>query len=208
MHFGLLGLAATLALLLILPPTAHTTVQEQRARLPPPADCPDPVTGVWKSHAYYPGHGQWYIFTLNIRRVEGSERQLMGEAHSHYWTGGSGDEEPPPCGPGGYHQTVIMPANGTFDGLEIEFGGTAWRNGQTFCGPPTRSYYPDRFSGTVDPELEEFQSVNNDGGPMVNYPTVFRRIRCLEGDENAPSVEVVPPPEFFPSTGGCGCGLI
>lgn len=193
--------------MMILPPTAWTTVQEQRARLPPPADCPDPVTGVWKSHAYYPGHGQWYIFTLTVRRVEGSERQLTGQVHSHYWTGGPGDEEPPPCGPGGYHQTVIMPANGTFDGLDIEFGGTSWRNDQTFCGPPTSSYYPDRFSGTVDPALEEFQSVNNDGGPMVNYPTVFRRIRCLDADEDAPSVEVVPPPEFYPSSGGCGCGL-
>ncbi len=70
-----------------------------------------------------------------------------------------------------------MPAEGTVRDLRIDFGGTSWQNDQTFCGSPTRSYYPDVFSGIIDPDIKEFQSVNNDGGPMVNYPTVFLRIR-------------------------------
>ncbi len=201
-----LAVAAVLTLAAIALP-ASATIQEQRNRLPPPADCgdDDPVTGVWKSHAYYPGHGQWYIFTLSIGRDPEREGQLTGTVHSHYWTGSPGDEEPPPCGPGGYHQTVIMPADGTVNGLAIEFGGTSWELEQNFCGPPVFSYFPDRFSGVIDPEIEEFQSVNNDGGPMVNYPTVFRRIRCLSDPEQAPPV-VVSPPSFYPER-GCGCSF-
>jgi len=191
----------------VLFPTGVTaTVEEQRARLPPPADdCTDPVEGVWKSHAYYPGHGQWYIFTLTIRRDPEKHDGLVGQVHSHYWSGGPADEEPPPCRPGGYHQTVIMPAEGTVRDLRIELGGTSWQNDQTFCGPPTRSYYPDVFSGIIDPDIQEFQSVNNDGGPMVDYPTVFRRIRCLDPSD-APVV-VVEPPDFYPDTSTCACSL-
>jgi hypothetical protein len=192
--------------IVIFPRPAPATIQEQRNRLPPPADCgDDPVVGIWKSHAYYPHHGQWYIFTLTIHRVPGSERELVGNVHSHYWLGTTGDQEPPPCRAGGYHQTVIMPANGTVDGMNIEFGGTSWEIEQTFCGSPTTGYYPDRFSGVIDPSIEEFQSVNNDGGPMVNYPTVFRRIRCLENPESPPPV-VVAPPDFYPGK-GCDCSV-
>jgi len=204
----MLGLAVTLLALLAMlahPAVAPATIAEQRARLPPPADCPDPVIGTWKSHAYYPGHGQWYIFTLTVQRVADNDRRLEGQVHSHYWTGGPGDEEPPPCGPGGYHQTVIMPASGTAVGFDIEFGGDSWRSEQSLCGSPSRSYYPDRFRGTIDPAIDEFQSVNNDGGPMVNYPTVFRRVSCLEDGDQSPGIEVVPPPAFYPDTSGCGC---
>ena len=191
-----------------MPTTVSATIEEQRARLPPAADCgEDPVVGVWKSHAYYPGHGQWYIFTLTVRRDAAVPGRLVGRVHSHYWTGGPGDQEPPPCRFGGYHQTVVMPGEGRVDGMDIHFGGTSWQVEQTFCGTPTNSYYPDVFSGVIDPAIEEFQSVNNDGGPMVNYPTVFRRISCI--DEDAPqSAEVnVVPPQFYPSSSGCGCGL-
>ena len=188
------------------PSGAPATIQEQRNRLPPPADCgEDPVAGVWKSHAYYPGHGQWYIFTLTIHRDPDREGHLVGNVHSHYWTGTPDDEEPPPCRPGGYHQTVIMPADGTVNDMQIEFGGTSWEAEQNFCGPPVMGYFPDRFSGIIDPQIEEFQSVNNDGGPMVNYPTVFRRSRCLTDPDGPPPV-VVAPPDFYPSS-GCGCGL-
>jgi len=200
-----LALVAAVVVLLA-PAIGVATVEEQRARLPPPAECTDPVEGIWKSHAYYPGHGQWYIFTLTVRRDPAQLGKLSGTVHSHYWVGGPQDQEAPPCRPGGYHQTVIMPAEGTVDGMRIHFGGTSWRNDQTFCGPPTASYYPDVFSGVIDPAILEFQSVNNDGGPMVNYPTVFRRIRCLGEDE--PPTVVVEAPEFYPDTTGCGCDLL
>jgi hypothetical protein len=192
-------------LVLLIPTVVSATIEEQRARLPPAAECEDPIQGTWKSHAYYPGHGQWYIFTLTVRRDPQDETKLTGRVHSHYWVGGPGDEEPPPCGAGGYHQTVVMPAAGTVDGMRIQFGGTSWQSEQVFCGSPTLSYYPDVFSGVIDPELLEFQSVNNDGGPMVNYPTVFRRIAC--DDQDPPPNVVVEAPEFYPSTTGCGCNL-
>lgn len=193
-------------LVLSLPAIAPATIQEQRERLPPPADCAeDPVTGVWKSHAYVPSHGQWYVFTLTIHRDPEEDGKLVGNVHSHYWTGTPEDEEPPPCGPMGYHQTVIMPANGSVEDMRIEFGGTDWELEHTYCGSSVVMYYPDRFSGVIDPAIEEFQSVNNDGGPMVNYPTVFRRIRCLGDPEQAPPV-VVSPPKFYPEQ-GCGCGF-
>ncbi|MCS6798372.1 MAG: hypothetical protein NZ898_07565 [Myxococcota bacterium] len=190
---------------MLLPPRGRATIQEQRARLPPAAtDCTDPVAGVWKSHAYYPYHGQWYIFHLHIRRRPENREQLVGEIHSEFWSGGPRDEQPPPCRPGHFHNTVIMPAEGWVRGQQIHFGGTSWRNDRTFCGSPTYNYYPDRFSGTIDPSILEFQSVNNDGGPMVNYPTVFRRVRCAEEpDEAAPHV-VARPPAFYPEQ-GCGC---
>jgi hypothetical protein len=41
-------------------------------------------------------------------------------------------------------------------------------------------YHPDHFTGTIDPQREEFQSVNNDGGRAVNDPMVFRRIGCVD----------------------------
>ena len=69
-------------------------------------------------------------------------------------------------------------------------------------------YNLDRFTGKIDEEREEFQSVNNDGGRMVNHPTVFRRIKCDEHDD-APkaSVEVKPPPIFPENSTDCGCSL-
>lgn len=200
----LIVLSLAVAGAFIFPRIAPATIAEQRARLPPPAECDDEVAGIWKSHAWYPGHQQWYIFTLNVYRAE-TEGQLTGTVHSHYWSGTPATEEPPPCRPGGYHQTVIMPADGTVDGMRIEFGGTSWQLEQTFCGPAAVNYYPDRFSGVIDPELQEFQSVNNDGGPMVDYPTVFRRISCFESGPTTPPV-IVAPPEFYPDS-GCGCNF-
>jgi hypothetical protein len=50
-------------------------------------------------------------------------------------------------------------------------------------------YRPDHFTGTIDPAIQEFQSVNNDGGRAVNDPMVFRRIACGEGDGEASARE-------------------
>ena len=58
------------------------------------------------------------------------------------------------------------------------------------------------ISGRIDPEIQEFRSVNNDGGPAVNVPQVFRRIRCFPPQSN-PHVTVDPPPFQPPRTGGC-----
>ena len=92
----------------------------------------------------------------------------------------------------------------------MHFGGTSWRLTNVFCGPnpPFPDYNLDQFSGTIDPDLQEFQSVNNDGGVMVNMPTVFRRIQCFDAPP-PPRVAVTPPP-FFPKASvepeASGCG--
>ena len=197
---------ACAALVLLVPGVAPATVQEQRARLPPPATCDDPVEGIWKSHKYDPRFEDWYIFTLRIKRVKGSETRLEGTVQAHSWTGRPNDSEPPVCRPGLLHWKVAMTAEGTINDRKIGFRGTSWRLENVLCGmgPGRGEYNLDNFSGTIDPELQEFQSVNNDGGRSVNDPTVFRRVSCLDAP-SAPHVRATPPP-FYPAKRG-GCGL-
>lgn len=189
--------------LMLLPTLAPATIEEQRARLPAPAtNCSDPVAGIWMSHKYEGFQLYWYVFTLRIQRhVDGT---LYGDITSHSWNSSPREPEPPPCRPGLDHWVVAMTAEGTANGLNVDFHGTSWRLGQVFCGPPTGpgGYNLDRFTGTIDPTIQEFQSVNNDGGDMVNDPTVFRRVRCLEPDA-PPHPYVAPPPTFRPRR-GCG----
>jgi len=184
--------------------TAEATIAEQRARLPPPAHCEDPVEGVWKSHMYRPRWGEWECFYLEIHRVPGSETQLTGTIKNHSWQGGHDDQEPGPCR--GRDQWVVsMDGRGTITGDQIVFGGIGgWRLDRVFCGRGPWGYNLDNFSGTIDPELLEFQSLNNDGGRAVNEPTLFRRIRCFPPGAQ-PHIQVDPPP-FYPDrrTGGCG----
>jgi hypothetical protein len=198
-----LAILTTVAALGVLPALSQATITEQRARLPPPARCEDEVEGVWKSHSYWQHHGQWYVFMLEIHRVKGAPNRLVGQLTSHFWNGSPGDEEPPPCRPGGFQQLVRMPGAGEIRDGVVSFGGTTYTLERTFCGPSYVNYYPDNVSGRIDPELQEFQSVNNDGGPAVNVPQVFRRIRCLDPDSQ-PHVTVSPPAFQPPSRGGCG----
>lgn len=163
------------------------------------------------SHKYSPDYQDWYIFTLKVQRVPGSATDLVGEIEANSWNGGPNEAEPPPCRPGLDHWSVFMTARGqtSADG-RILFGGTAWRPKDAFCGrsPGPGEYNLDNFSGTIDPAIQEFQSVNNDGGRSVNDPTVFRRVRCLDGPRT-PTVQVKPP-AFYPESkngGGCGCGF-
>lgn len=187
------------------PQHARANVQEQRQRLPPPAFCTDPVAGIWMSHKFSPEYADWYIFTLKIERKPGSTTELVGEIESHSWSGSATDEEPPPCRIGLDHWTVLMTAKGHAkpDG-NILFGGTSWRPVQAYCGqsPGRGQYNLDNFSGIIDPKIQEFQSVNNDGGRMVNDPMVFRRVRCLDPSPRAQK-EVKPPPFYSKSKGGC-----
>jgi hypothetical protein len=97
-----------------------------------------------------------------------------------------------------------MPARGRTSGLDVEFWGIEpWELKRMHCGAERMFRYNlDHFSGTIDPEIQEFQSVNNDGGTAVDEPVVFRRIRCFEGPAAAP---VAPPP--FQPVASRGCGL-
>ena len=207
-----LGLAVLLCAWLA-PCVTQATVAEQRARLPPPAECEDPVEGIWRAHQYESNRGEWYIFTLEIHRVKPGAPELTGVVRSEYWSGTPKDQEAPPCNSGGYHfhHVVHMPGKGTLREAEVYFGGTSYTWEKDVCGTGHGGYNPDRFTGKIDPAIQEFQSVNNDGGAAVNVPTVFRRIHCFdEGTpQPQPTINVTPPRLFKPKArGGCQCAQI
>jgi hypothetical protein len=194
----------TAVLALLAPALAPADIQEQRARLPPPAECTDPVEGVWMSHTFYPHVSEWYIFTLTVRHVAGDPTALEGSVHSMFWSGVAERPEPPACGQGD-RRSVNEPARGTHRAGLIQFGGTAWQSAPDSCTPVMGGYNPDRFSGQIDPRLQEFQTRVEDGGIFQGEPTVFRRVRCLEPGAQ-PHVTVEPPPFYPRREGGCGCG--
>jgi hypothetical protein len=179
------------------------TIAEQRARLPPPATCDDPVVGIWRSHQFHEHWQEWGVFTLEIRRDPDDPNALQGVITNRSWYAGPEQTEPGTCqGQLDYH--VTMPAAGSFADGRVQFHGTSWRLDQVFCGSSAGfAYNLDRFSGTIDPDLQEFQSVNNDGGRYIDVPTVFRRVECFE-EGPAPSIQVQPPP-FVPQMDGPGC---
>ena len=99
---------------------------------------------------------------------------------------------------------------GTYADGQVAFGSNEFQLTEVICGDfNSVRYYPDNFTGRIDPALQEFQSVNNDGGAAVNEPAVFRRIACYDDEAMQPKGDVKPPP-FFParkSSGGCGAAL-
>jgi hypothetical protein len=202
----LAGLGAALAL---HPRRAPATVEEQRARLPPPADCEDPVAGVWRSHAFNQMWSEWNIFTLTVRRTEPGASTLTGTITNEAWYGPPTETQRGPC-EGRLAYLVSMDAVGMVVDGRISFGGTGqWRLDESYCGESDFGYNLDQFSGQIDPERFEFQSVNNDGGRYIDVPTVFRRVECLGGEKpEEPRVAVAPPPFYVPAegeAGGCGC---
>lgn len=196
-----LGMLAGALAVLLLPSLAPATVTEQRKRLPPPAPpetCADPVQGVWRSHTYYPRQRQWYTFTLTIRR-DGDA--LKGDIDMRAWDGQPNNPEILPCN--GRHRDfeVKQPAAGKVDGLALDFHGTSWSYGKTFCGTVSGGYILDTFLGTIDPALQEFQSVNryDFNGTMVEDVTVFRRVQCF-GSASDPPIAVAPEVPATPAT--------
>jgi hypothetical protein len=103
---------------------------------------------------------------------------------------------------------VKMPnATGKLDGLNLTFGAKEWHVDKTICGSMNGTYFPDNFSGTIDTKINEFQSVNNDGGSAVNEPVVFRRISCFDPSSTGQYNGPVKPPDFEPPKKGffrCG----
>jgi hypothetical protein len=189
------------------------TVAEQRARLPPPAQCEDPVEGIWRSHDYRERRRFWTMYTLEIHRIDGTDR-LRGTIANHTWVGGPDQSEPGACQGGDEEMrfVVSMDAEGRIEGDRIQLGGVgAWRLDENPCGDYDSmfdGYNLDHFAGPLDPELLEFQSIHNDGQAAVNEPTVFRRVECLPGAKaEEPTVVLVAPPSFYPpegERGGCG----
>ena len=71
------AVAVIVACMFLMPGRAPGTVNEQRARLPPPARCKDnEIEGVWKSHAYNKRYLEWTEFTLPLAPL-GTDFQLQ-----------------------------------------------------------------------------------------------------------------------------------
>ena len=190
---------------------APGTVAEQRARLPPPAVCgDDPVAGYWRSHQFLERDEEWTEFTLEIHRAGGPEEsKLVGKIFNQSWQGGKDREQPGECGPDQlFRVRVSLEAQGEEKNGQILFEGTSWKMDEMVCGRFRGEfrYYLDRFTGKIDPDRQEFQSVNNDGGRMVNHPTVFRRVRCF-ADGPPPNIVVKPPALYPKDSSSCNCSL-
>jgi hypothetical protein len=198
----------TVAAIVLRPGTSKGSVAEQRSRLPPAAHCEDKVEGEWKAHQYNDVWKQWVIFRLVIHRKPGSPNELVGKIYNETWRGRKVDQEPGPCSEHVPYRTLVsMPeAFGTFKDGQVSFEATAFQFDGLACGklPPGFGYRPDHFTGKIDEDRQEFQSVNNDGGRAVNEPTLFRRVQCFDGPTRKPGVEVTPPP-FVPPERSDGC---
>jgi hypothetical protein len=200
-------LVLALLAVVLFPREVRGTVEEQRARLPPAADCADTVEGTWLGLRYTDWRGEWYEYTLNVRRAAPGSVDLVGEDYSHFWRGNPSDSHPPACRPGGMELVVKMPnAKGKLDGLALSFGASTWSMDREVCGSLHGKYYPDNFSGTIDTTINEFQSVNNDGGSAINEPVVFRRVRCFDKQQPAAPMGPVIPPAYEPPKRGIHCG--
>ncbi|PRQ03133.1 hypothetical protein [Enhygromyxa salina] len=208
-----LSLLAAFVVASWLPGLGHaSTVAEQRARLPPPATCSDPIAGVWKSHSYDTRFRDWTIFTLEMNRVSPGRDEFEGRITNHSWLAEPHESSPPPCR-GELRYVISMDAEGTVvDGHLNFYGVGTWSLDDVPCGSWNMGYNLDHFSGDIDADLLEFQTVNNDGGRAVNDPVVFRRVHCNNGEsgeqgEQEPRIAVAPPPFTPPedaARGGCG----
>jgi hypothetical protein len=206
------AVAVVLSASVLLPASAPATVAEQRARLPPPATCVDPIEGIWRAHYNDPKRYAWREWTLEIRRTKGSESGIEGTITNHGWNGGPDRQQPGPCTADLDRWQIKMDARGTYRDGQVIFGGTRWWLDQQICGHRVwgpGAYNVDTFSGTVDAALQEFQSVGNDGAVLVDAAMVFRRIHCF--DQDAPDASVtlplgpVIPPELFPRRRAPSC---
>lgn len=152
--------------------------------LPRAAHCRDPVAGTWRAHKYDPSDRSWIMFTLRIQRHP--DNRLHGGITARVW--GLGPELSSPPGrcledPSSLDYLVTMDGNGMLsDGNRVRFSAIEARVARAYCRLAGFSYNPDEFSGVIDAERQEFNSLNNDGGRDVNAPYVFRRIGCLPGD--------------------------
>jgi len=193
---------ALLATMIVRVPEAPATVAEQRARLPPPAECESEVEGRWRALIFSENHESWYEFTLEIHEDPKDKSTLSGLILVDTWTGTSAVSEPGPCVGRRFRGKMI--GSGRVVNGDILFGGDEFEITELMCGEPTH-YNSDNFSGRIDPQRQEFQSVNNDGGDAVNEATVFRRIACFDEGVKKPAPDLVRPP-FYPkrrSGGGC-----
>ena len=208
------AVAAWLIALIVRPAPSVATVAEQRARLPPAAECDDPIAGTWRGLSYYPNHRQWYEFTLEIARDAARPGELRGRILAHFWDGPADRSEAPACARGLQQLTIRQDARGTYDDGKVWFGGIRWEVDSIQCGHYEGRYITDQFKGVIDRDRQEFQSINDWSERPDDEATVFRRIRCHD-EKPAPAVTppspapspgpITPPPAQPPSSSGGGC---
>ncbi len=202
-------MGALLLLLTVLPRESPASIEEQRARLPPPAECTDDLEGEWLALTRNDVFGDWYQVRLTIKRTEPGAQTIEGQMYVRFWNGGPKEMTPPPCSSSsGQERVVIQPSTGTYVNDEVQFHAQSWSFAPESCYKRGR-YNLDHYSGRIDHKIHEFQSVNNDGGRAVNEPAVFRRVKCLNGPEVlAPTFQRpvdVKAPSFTPHRKwGCG----
>lgn len=152
------------------------SLQAQGARLGGGTACEDAVAGVWKSSIYDVLRGQWYAFTLTVHR---RGDLLSGTIHSKFWIGSARSARvPTSCAETKLFAVVSMPAMGRVEDGMVRFGARSWKLDNLYCGD-TISYSPDRFTGRIDPEAHQFQSVVTDGANLIDQPMLFRRVACI-----------------------------
>lgn len=208
-----MGLAALIASI-FAPAIAPATVTEQRQRLPPPAECDDPVEGVWRAHAFRPDRGSWFINTMELRWNE-DRSKLLSKYENHHWSGGPDDSEPPACRAGLYRRKAYSTGEGSYVGGKLEVRGTKLGPDESVCGNTKFTRALGTLTGTLDREKNEFRSEMQ--SRFGSHPIIWRRIRCLEEPKAKlappPPPPPVPPPPPPPSPsrsprsrGSCSCG--
>jgi hypothetical protein len=164
-------------------PPAPTLVGTTVPPAPVPIDpCGDPVEGVWTALQHLPApRGEWYEYTLEVKRAAPGASELTGTIWSHYWYGEEEDRTPPPCGtrPRSYEAIIKMAGAGKLEGTHVQFGANTYVVHKVLCGG-ANLYNPDTFEGTLDTAAHEIDALSNDGHTTVNEPATFHRVRCLD----------------------------
>ncbi|MBL8682392.1 MAG: hypothetical protein JNK05_24715 [Myxococcales bacterium] len=189
---------ACVATLALWPRDLPASIEDQRARLPPPPDpnaCADEVSGIWRAHVYYARLRDWYRYELRIARTGDA---LTGTILLRGWTGTPSENEPPACRPGLRDAEWSEPATGVVTrdarGTTVRFDATSWRLERTHCGRPSDEYALDHFTGLLDGARQEFTSINSytfPNGDHFEDPTLFRRVQCTPRDGAGPRVTTV-----------------
>lgn len=136
-----------------------------------------------------------------------SGERLIGSVYSEFWNGSPEHSQPPACDGPGLRAGVNERAIGRARGLELSVDAIDWKDAEV-CGPTGFDYLLDHFTGRVDVERMEFQSLLNADAPeWRDVPTVFRRVRC-SGKQPTPEPKIaIAPPPYEPAERE-GCGLL
>ena len=143
-----------------------------------PAECSDPIAGVWHGRYHMPDYGDWHDFVLTIRRGDGGV--LVGKIMVEFWDGDATQADPPKVCRVHGHYTGTMTARGSFapDGHAVTFDGQDFAIDKILCGRKRGdiSYSPDRFVGKLENGTLTLQ--NRDGWRDPTSNVRFSRTSC------------------------------